>query len=137
MEATTATKPTTTTVTVAEATTWRRRVMLNLVNMFVGRGNWRMALGLLEDLGEDQCGELSTPVCSSSSHDEVAPAAAGEEGARASVDDLRVEFLSRIGRVFLQFGSLEDAEVYFRRAEAAAAAAGTNPRVSQPNPFSL
>ncbi|CAM9686740.1 unnamed protein product [Ectocarpus sp. 8 AP-2014] len=119
---------TTTTVTVAEATTWRRRVMLNLVNMFVGRGNWRMALGLLEDLGEDQCGERSTPACSSSSHEEVT-AAAGEEGARASVDNVRVELLSRIGRVFLQFGSLEDAEVYFRRAEAAAAAAGSNPRI--------
>ncbi|CAN0523062.1 unnamed protein product, partial [Ectocarpus sp. 12 AP-2014] len=132
MEATTtaaaAAATTATTVTVAEATTWRRRVMLNLVNMFVGRGNWRMALGLLEDLGEDQCGERSPPACSSSSHEEET-GEAGEEGARAPVDDLRVELLSRIGRVFLQFGSLEDAELYFRRAEAAAAAAGSNPRI--------
>ncbi|CAM9330233.1 unnamed protein product [Ectocarpus sp. 4 AP-2014] len=129
MEATTtAAAAPTTTVTVVEATTWRRRVMLNLVNMFVGRGNWRMALGLLEDLGEDQCSERSTPACSSSSHEEVT-GAAGEEGAWAPVDDLRVELLSRIGRVFLQFGSVEDAEVYFRRAEAAAAEAGSNPRI--------
>lgn len=36
----------------------------------------------------------------------------------------RVEVLSRIGRVFLQFGALKDAEVYFRRAEEAVLAEG-------------
>lgn len=118
------------TVTVAEAITWRRRVMSGLVNTFVGRGNWRLALGLLEDLGREQCSSSS-----SSGNRTSSTAATGEKEAAAG-DALRVELLSRIGRVFLQFGSLEDAEVYFRRAEKAAAAAATegakedNPRVS-------
>lgn len=107
------------TLTVAEAITWRRRVMSCLVNTFVGRGNWRQALELLEDLGKEQC---------SSSSSRTSSTAAG--GA------LRVELLSRVGRVFLQFGSLGDAEVYFRRAEKAAEAMGGtkegNPRVSPP-----
>lgn len=144
------------TLTVAEAIAWRRRVMLSLVNTFVGRGNWRLALGLLEDLGKEQCGSCSGdtsslgrsfPQTSAPGKDEDAattgalaatggaeePAAAAAAAAVATDDVLRVEALSRIGRVFLQFGSLQDAEVYFRRAEEAAAAEGAredNPRVS-------
>ena len=115
------------TLTVAEAVAWRRRVMLSLVNTFVGRGNWRLALALLEDLGKEQC-----------STGALAPTGGAAQPPLPAVvatdDALRVEALSRIGRVFLQFGSLQDAEVYFRRAEEAAAAEGAredNPRVSR------
>lgn len=114
------------TLTVAEAVAWRRRVMSSLVNSFVGRGNWRLALALLEEMGKEQCGTGALAA--------TGGAAESHPPAVAATDDaLRVEVLSRIGRVFLQFGSLEDAEVYFRRAEEAAAVEGAredNPRVS-------
>ncbi|CAM9831498.1 unnamed protein product [Scytosiphon promiscuus] len=108
--ATTATKPMAggATLTAAEAIVWRRRAISSLVNTFVGRGNWRLALGLLDTLGEEQCGtRASAADCSSPLHHS---AAASSE---AAVGVLRVELLSRIGRVFLQFGSLKDAEIYF------------------------
>lgn len=56
-------------------------------------------------------------------------ASTGIVGEKAA-DAYRVEVLSRIGRVFLQFGALRDAEVYFRRAEEAAGLPEDNPRVS-------
>lgn len=116
------------TLTVAEAVAWRRWVMSSLVNIFVGRGNWRLALGLLEDLGKEQCSGTGAL---------AATGGAAESSPAVATDDaVRVEALSRIGRVFLQFGSLQDAEVYFRRAEEAAAAEGAredNPRVSLPS----
>eukprot|EP00752_Nemacystus_decipiens_P007280 g6516.t1 len=114
------------TLTVAEAVAWRRRVMLSLVNTFVGRGNWRLALALLEDLGREQC-SIGALAATRGAAESPLPAAVV-----ATEDALRVEALSRIGRVFLQFGSLQDAEVYFRRAEEAAAVEGAredNPRV--------
>eukprot|EP00903_Cladosiphon_okamuranus_P008957 g8571.t1 len=113
------------TLTVAEAVAWRRRVMSSLVNSFVGRGNWRLALALLEEMGKEQCSTAALAT--------TGGAAQPQPPLPAVTDDtLRVEVLSRIGRVFLQFGSLVDAEVYFRRAEEAAAAEGAgedNPRV--------
>lgn len=113
------------TLNAEDAVAWRRRVMSSLVNTFVGRGNWRLALGLLEDLGKEQCSTGAS----------AAMGGTGDSSPPVATDDaLRVDVLSRIGRVFLQFGSLQDAEVYFRRAEEAAAAEGAkedNPRVSQ------
>lgn len=127
------------TLTVAEAIAWRRRVMSSLVNTFVGRGNWRLALGLLEDLGKERCSASSGDTSSlGRSPPESSAPGRGEaqppQTAEATDDALRVEALSRIGRVFLQFGSLRDAEIYFRRAEEAAAAEGAredHPRVSR------
>lgn len=123
------------TITAAEAIKWRRRVMSGIVNTFVGRGNWRLALGLLEDLGNEQCGNSKSTSSTVATGDRaVAGVLTGSGQEAGATGALRVELLSRIGRIFLQFGSLEDAEVYFHRAEEAVAATGCakedNPRVS-------
>lgn len=87
-------------LTVDQASVWRRRVMSTLANVFVMRGNWRLALDLLETMGEETEGNA---------------ASVGRGNGTGST--CRVELLSRIGRVFLQFGALKDAEIYFRCAE--------------------
>lgn len=122
-------------LTVEEATIWRRRVTSSLANAFVRRGNWRQALGLLEAIGEDQCS--SAPRFDTGSTEEGTPTVeggpVGGAGAvgEAAVSTFRVEVLSRIGRVFLQFGALKDAEVYLHRAEEASVSPDDSPRVSQ------
>lgn len=106
-------------LTKGEAAAWRRRVVSSLANAFVGQGNWRLALGLLEAMGEEEC---SSAVAERGQGVGVDGSCCGEDGvsttaaAAAEVAALRVELLSRIGRVFLQLGALKDAEVYFRRA---------------------
>lgn len=87
--------------------------MSALANMFVSRGNWRLALGILETMGEEAC----APLGQSEGSINAGVGVVGGGGARSSA--CRVEVLSRIGRIFLQFGALKDAEVYFRRAEEA------------------
>lgn len=115
--------------------------MSTLANTFVSRGNWRLALGLLEAMGEEACAPEATIVkcCRDVNESEEALGARKREQGEGVVSACRVEVLSRIGRVFLQFGALKDAEVYFRRAEEAVVvrrgerysqAAGDNPRVS-------
>lgn len=117
-----------------------------LANLFVRRGNWRLALGMLEAVGEDQC----CPAVRLGDATEAVPVVAGPnvEGGEAKGTEVgkeaedeeeataafRVELLSRIGRVFLQFGALEDAQVYFRRANQASGVRQDNPRVSQSVP---
>lgn len=73
--------------------------MSTLANVFVMRGNWRLALDLLETMGEETEGNANV----------------GRGSGTEST--CRVELLSRIGRVFLQFGALKDSEIYFRCAE--------------------
>lgn len=106
---------------------WRRRVTSSLANVFVRRGNWRLALGLLDAMGEEQCARAA---CTGDAVDGASLMGAGI-GGQAAVCDVRVELLSRIGRVFLQFGALGDAEVYFGRAEESAVVREDNPRVSR------
>lgn len=98
-------------LTKAEAAAWRLRVTSSLANAFVGQGNWRLALTLLEEMGEEECSPVVT-------ERGVDAACCGKDGTptAAHVGAFRVEVLSRIGRVFLQLGALKDAEVYFRRA---------------------
>lgn len=98
-------------LTKTEAAAWRRRVTSSLANAFVRQGNWRLALTLLEAMGEEEC----SPVVPEPGVD---TACCGKDGTptAAQVGAFRVEVLSRIGRVFLQLGALKDAEVYFRRA---------------------
>lgn len=128
-------------LTVEEATIWRRRVTSSLANAFVRRGNWRQALGLLEAIGEEQCAPAPRYGDAAVGNDretalteEGAPAveggAVGGVTGEAAVSTFRVEVLSRIGRVFLQFGALRDAEVYFLRAEEASDSPDDSPRVS-------
>lgn len=131
-------------LTAEEATIWRRRVSSSLANAFVRRGNWRQALGLLEAIGEEQClpaprsedaaggnGSETTPIGEGAPT--VEGGAVGGVGVvgEAAVSTFRVEVLSRIGRVFLQFGAVKDAEVYFLRAEEASDSPDDSPRVSQ------
>lgn len=131
-------------LTVEEAAIWRRRVTSSLANAFVRRGNWRQALGLLEAIGEEQCS--SAPRSGDATGGNASETAPTEEGAPAvedgavggtgvvgeeAVSTLRVEVLSRIGRVFLQFGAVKDAEVYFLRAEDALDSPDDSPRVSK------
>lgn len=95
-----------------------------LANTFVTRGDWRLALSLLEEMGEDCCAPADKTDPQSGAGEASAEGSHGEKGevgedSESMVSACRVELLSRIGRVFLQFGALKDAEVYFRRAEEA------------------
>lgn len=114
----------------AEARVWRRRVISALANTFVRRGDWRLALDLLETLGKEVC----TPAAACD-HDDDGGGGAGDTSAgdpsrdgvtahhrESVISASRVEVLSRIGRIFLQIGAIKDAELFFRRAEEAVAA---------------
>lgn len=101
---------------------WRRRVVISLANVFVRRGSWRLALGLLEAMGE----EYASSACTEKDRWENGTV---PEHAVVAGNAIRVDMLTRIGRVFLQFGALEDAEVYFLRAEEAAMEPANDPRV--------
>lgn len=114
------------TLTAAVAAEWRRRVVVSLANVFVRRGSWRLALGLLEAMGEEYAS--SARIGKDRWEDGTMPVRAVIEGS-AMVAAIRVDVLTRIGRVFLQFGALKDAEVYFNRAEETALEPANDSRV--------
>lgn len=114
------------TLTASDVAEWRRRVVVSLANVFVRRGSWRLALGLLEAMGEEYAS--SARIGKYLGEDGTVPERAVIAGS-ATVAAIRVDVLTRIGRVFLQFGALEDAEVYFRRAEETATEPANDPRV--------
>lgn len=78
-------------------------------------------------MGQEYCADTASTGAASGRY--TTSGALKEESA-SKVVAARVEILSRIARVFLQFGSLRDAEVYFVRAERAAGTQEDNPRVS-------
>jgi tetratricopeptide (TPR) repeat protein len=86
-----------------EAVLWWRRVTMSMVNAAVRVSNWRVALVLLEAL------RRSARVSSSG----APPLDA------ASRSTFEVEVLSRIGKVFLQMGNLDEAASYFAQVDAA------------------
>ena len=90
----------------AEALLWWRRVTMSLVNASVRTGNWRTALIMLEELRVRN----KPPSVAATS----APANSMSPPPVTFAYDM--EILSRIGRVFLQMGNLDEAATFFGRA---------------------
>jgi len=86
-------------MTSGEARLWARRVTMSICNAAVRTSKWRVALVALESL---------RPSSSSGDSDELGPLEVS----------LQVEMLSRIGKVFLQMGQLEEASNFLAQAAA-------------------
>lgn len=85
-------------MTSSEARLWARRVTMSICNAAVRTSKWRVALVALESLRPSSSGDS----------DELRPLEVS----------LEVEMLSRIGKVFLQMGQLEEASNFLSQAAA-------------------
>jgi tetratricopeptide (TPR) repeat protein len=83
----------------AEARLWARRATMSACNAAVRTSNWRVALVALESLRPLSLTPSRVPL---------------------EVSSLEVEVLSRMGKVFLQMGQLDEASRFFAQAAASA-----------------
>jgi len=94
-----------------EAQAWQRRVRLSLINLFLYQHSFRLALGQLEEILQELAPSLPGEPQDSPS------TAIKDRAPPAELHRCRMEIYSRMGKIFLQMGNLQDAKLNFQKAE--------------------